>query len=87
MKILIKMIAVILCAAGPVIHVFLFTLAGSRGVVTFKVSKLIQMFTFVLFAREIGGVSGQKIGSVIWRHALDIGGLGLGLSQLVSTVS
>jgi hypothetical protein len=47
----------------------------------------IQDFSIVILAKTLGSLVGAPLMTVLWMHAINLGGVGLGLPYFVSAVS
>jgi hypothetical protein len=78
-------IALIVYALGSALPVFTMSLVKSSLIAL--VNSDIQDFSIVMLTKTFGSLVGAPLMTILWVHAINLGGVGLGLPYFVSAVS
>lgn len=78
-------IALMIYALGSALPVFTMSLVKSPLIALAKAD--VQDFSIVMLVKTLGSLVGAPLMTVLWVHAIKLGGVGLGLPYFVSAVS
>lgn len=78
-------VALIIYAAGSALPVFTMSLVKSPLIAILDSD--IQDFSIVMLTKTLGSLVGAPLMTVLWVHAMRLGGVGLGLPYFASAVS
>lgn len=79
------MLALMIYALGSALPVFTMSLVKSPLIAL--ADSDIQDFSIVMLTKTLGSLVGAPLMTVLWMHAIKLGGIGLGLPYFVSSVS